>query len=237
MSLSENIKKSRTDCHLTQIQLAEKLSQALGTKVTNTSISNWEKGINQPDIDTILELCKILNKDANYFLDWENFINENNSLDELISLYKSLTPPNQNESINYMKYLKNKQINFELSENLVPYEVQILGQTAAGQPLEYGDTITKDISNLSDIPANADFALTVNGDSMEPQIKNGSIIYIHSQEDVENGTISIIEINGAVTCKKVYKENNQLKLVSLNEKYEPMIIDKGNVRILGKVIL
>lgn len=244
MSLSENIKKSRTDCHLTQIQLAEKLTQALGTKVTNTSISNWEKGINQPDIDTILELCKILNKDANYFLDWENFINENNNLDEVINLYKSLNLTNQTESINYMKYLKNKQDNnldnsSEASEELfvLKNKVQILGQTAAGKPLEYSDTITEDINNLSDVPANADFALTVKGDSMEPEIKNGSIIYIHSQEDVENGTISIVEIDGAVTCKKVYKKDNQLKLVSLNEKYEPMLIDKGNVRILGKVIL
>ena len=143
-----------------------------------------------------------------------------------------------------MKYLKNKQDNnldnsTETSEELfvLRNKVQILGQTAAGQPLEYSDTITEDINNLSDVPANADFALTVKGDSMEPEIKNGSIIYIHSQEDVENGTISIVEIDGAVTCKKVYKEDNQLKLVSLNEKYEPMLIDKGNVRILGKVIL
>lgn len=244
MSLSENIKKSRTDCHLTQMQLAEKLTQALGTKVTNTSISNWEKGINQPDIDTILELCKILNKDANYFLDWESFINENNNLDEVINLYKSLNLPNQTESINYMKYLKNKQDNnlannAEISDELymLKNQVHVLGQTAAGKPLDYGDSIVDDVNSLSDVPENANFALTVKGDSMEPLIKDGSIVYIHSQEDVENGTISIVEIDGAVTCKKVYKEDNQLKLISLNEKYEPMIIEKGNVRILGKVIL
>ena len=239
MALGENIKTSRIESHLTQKELAEKLTNSLGTKVTNTSISNWEKGINKPDIDTIFELCKILNKDANYFLDYYSFINETENIDYLIRTYKTLTPPNQEKSIDYMKYLKSTQGDMELAEEPIPYtsKVQILGQTAAGQPLMYGDTITRDISDLSDIPANADFALTVNGDSMEPLINNGSIIYIHSQEDVENGTISIVEIDGSVTCKKIYKEDNKLKLVSINEKYEPMLIDRGNVRILGKVIL
>lgn len=188
--------------------------------------------------DTITKLAKYFNVTLDYFYDEVEAEKEIKNR-EVLGIYNSLTFPNQEKSIDYMKYLKSTQGDTELGEDPVPYtaRVQILGQTAAGQPLMYGDTITRDISDLSDVPANADFALTVNGDSMEPLIKNGSIIYIHSQEDVENGTISIVELDGAVTCKKIYKEDNQLKLVSLNDKYEPMLIDKGDVRILGKVIL
>lgn len=228
----------------------KKVRELLNSSNKKTSIISKDTGIpyttldsiikeNTKDIkfDTITKLAKYFNVTLDYFYDEIEAEKELKNR-EVLGLYNSLTPPNQNESINYMKYLKSKQDNIEFAEEPIPYNtIHILGQTAAGQPLEYGDTITKDISNLSDIPANADFALTVNGDSMEPLIKNGSIIYIHSQEEVENGTISIIELDGAVTCKKVYKDNNQLKLVSLNEKYEPMIIDKGHVRILGKVIL
>jgi repressor LexA len=113
-------------------------------------------------------------------------------------------------------------------------EKYILGQTAAGQPLEYVDSF---IENADNAPKNADFGLTVKGDSMEPLIKNGSTVWVHSQPDVENGEIAIIEIDGAVTCKKVYKRNGALELHSLNPKYKPMIVSKGDVRILGKVLL
>ena len=72
---------------------------------------------------------------------------------------------------------------------------------------------------------------------MEPEIKNGQVIYIKSKPDVEDGSIAVVEIDGAVTCKKVYKWNDHIELQSLNIKYEPIIITGGNFRILGEVIL
>lgn len=72
---------------------------------------------------------------------------------------------------------------------------------------------------------------------MEPDIKNGQLIYVKQQPDVENGTIAVVEIDGAVTCKKVYKWADHIELHSLNTTYEPIIITKGNFKILGKVIL
>ncbi len=209
--------------------------------ISPSSLSRYISGKMSPKITTIQVIADLYGINPVWLMGYDvpKYSDKKETI-EVINLYKSLTPPHRVESINYMKYLKNNQNNLkETSDELyvLKNRVKILGQTAAGQPIEYGDTIVKDINSISDVPDNADFALTVNGDSMEPLIKNGSILYIHAQEDVENGTISIIEINGAVTCKKVYKEENKLKLVSINEKYEPMIIDKGNVRILGKVIL
>lgn len=66
MTLSENIKKARIENKLTQTQLANLLTEN-GCKVTNATISNWELNISEPNADTILLLCKLLNKDANYF--------------------------------------------------------------------------------------------------------------------------------------------------------------------------
>lgn len=240
----------------TQDTLCEAYTLKTKRKLLKSSISQYENGKQIPEIPELISFAKFFDVTVDYLLglsdvmisnfvltikDLEKVLNKLSDNDKLLAkpyiekLYKSVygidLTNNNNEFSSEISYTLK-----EISENYHS-NIKILGQTAAGQPLEYGDTITEDISNLSDVPANANFALTVNGDSMEPQIKNGSIIYIHSQEEVENGTISIIEINGAVTCKKVYKENNQLKLVSLNEKYEPIIIEKGNVRILGKVIL
>lgn len=67
MNLSENLKKLRKEKGLSQEQLAEKLN------VTRQSVSKWESGIVYPEMDKIVELCKIfdlnmddlVNKDIN----------------------------------------------------------------------------------------------------------------------------------------------------------------------------
>ena len=57
----ETIRNARKALGLTQRQL----SQQLG--VSNTSVSNWEKGLSRPDADMIQKLCAALHLQANDF--------------------------------------------------------------------------------------------------------------------------------------------------------------------------
>ena len=57
----EVIRNARKALGLTQRQLAELLS------VSNTSVSNWEKGLSRPDADMIQKLCVHLHLQANDF--------------------------------------------------------------------------------------------------------------------------------------------------------------------------
>lgn len=57
----EKIRNARKSLGLTQRQLAEQLG------VSNTSISNWEKGLSRPDADMIQNLCSILRLQPNDF--------------------------------------------------------------------------------------------------------------------------------------------------------------------------
>ncbi len=220
-------------------------------------ISMIEKNINPrnnkpivPTLETFAKVSHAMNMELNELLkllDTDQLVYVSPEQTELekeytsvLTLYSSLNKKNRQESVKYMTYLKNTDNDCELQEESYPYiienTVKLLGQTAAGSPIEYPDEgcFTE---SVSDVPKGANFALVVNGDSMEPLIKNKSIIYIHKQEDVENGTIAVVEIDGCVTCKKVYREDNKLRLVSINEKYDDMIFEDGNIKILGKVIL
>lgn len=197
-----------------------------------TTFTEWYKGNIYPRIDKIEML-------ANYFgIKKSDLIEErkkeNTKIEDpnqyVLDLYNSLTPENQMNTVSYMRALK-------LVNKPNKPRVQILGQTAAGKPIEYGDSYAQDIDDISNIPDNADYALVVNGDSMEPDIKNGQLIYVKECPDVENGAIAIVEVDGAVTCKKVYKWKDHIELHSLNTTYQPIIITAGNFRILGKVIL
>lgn len=61
MEFGEKLRLARKSCRMTQKELAE----AVGAK--HNSISNWEKGQNQPDAETIRLLCRALGVEANYF--------------------------------------------------------------------------------------------------------------------------------------------------------------------------
>ena len=60
------IRESRQKMRLTQAQLAEAL------KTTQGTIGKYEREELQPNIETIIELCKILKISADYLLGIEN---------------------------------------------------------------------------------------------------------------------------------------------------------------------
>ena len=55
----ETIRNARKVLGLTQRQLSEQLG------VSNTSVSNWEKGLSRPDADMIQKLCRVLQLQPN----------------------------------------------------------------------------------------------------------------------------------------------------------------------------
>lgn len=58
-SIGKNIRRLRTDCHMTQDTLAERLF------VSRQTVSNYETGKSNPDIDTLTKLAEIFETDVN----------------------------------------------------------------------------------------------------------------------------------------------------------------------------
>lgn len=61
--IGARIRKFREDRGYSQIELA----QLIG--VSNSRVSNWEQGINRPDADILVDLCKTLNVSPSDLLD------------------------------------------------------------------------------------------------------------------------------------------------------------------------
>ena len=61
--IGARIRKFREDRGYSQIELA----QLIG--VSNSRVSNWEQGINRPDADILVDLCKTLNVSPSELLD------------------------------------------------------------------------------------------------------------------------------------------------------------------------
>lgn len=226
-------KSLRTGYGFTQDTLAEAYSKRFQQKMLKSSISQYENGKQLPEIPYLINWASFFDVTLDYLLGLSDVKVEHFIL-SIKDLEKVLNKLSYDDKQTAKKYLD------ELYDKIYPSyasNVKILGQTAAGKPIEYGDSYAQDVDDVSNIPDNADYALVVNGDSMEPLIKNGQLIYVKECPDVENGDIAIVEVDGAVTCKKVYKWAKHIELHSLNTAYEPIIITAGNFRILGKVIL
>lgn len=128
--------------------------------------------------------------------------------------------------------------------NIIPLpetkEIPLLGTIACGEPILAEENI-EDYVKL-DKTVNAEFALRCKGDSMiGARIRNGDIVYIHQQEDVENGEIAAVLIGNEATLKKVYKypEKNMLVLKPANPEYEDFIYtgaELEEIKILGKAV-
>ena len=81
--------------------------------------------------------------------------------------------------------------------------------------------------------AEADYALRINGDSMEPKYRSGDILLIQTAESVEEGELGIFVLDGSGYFKKYGGDH----LISLNPKYPPIRLkDFENVSCCGRVV-
>ena len=115
--------------------------------------------------------------------------------------------------------------------------VPLLGAIAAGQPI-YAEETMDDVE--CDGAPSCDFALRVKGDSMVgARILDGDLVFIRRQDDVEDGQIAAVIVDGEATLKRVYHVKNGLQLLSENPRFPPMMFtldEYGSIRILGRAV-
>ena len=123
--------------------------------------------------------------------------------------------------------------------------VPILGSAACGEPIYKPGDGTEFISVEDDLPC--DFALIAQGDSMTgDRIYSGDIVFIRSQDHVQDGEIAAVALDNEVTLKHVRRlrgpDGNVVftQLLPSNPAYSPIDIggegETRMVRILGKAV-
>lgn len=122
-------------------------------------------------------------------------------------------------------------------------KIPVLGFVRAGIPIEAVEEIL-DYEEISSAMASQGnfFALSIKGDSMEPKISAGDVVIVRQQENVDNGDLAVVLVNGSdATVKKFYKTENGIKLISTNPKYDPFFFSPSEVeslpvQVIGKVV-
>lgn len=121
--------------------------------------------------------------------------------------------------------------------------IPVVGDVAAGYP-HFANEEILDYEEVDHryIEQGKLYGLRIAGDSMEPEIKKGSIAIVRYQNDADNGDVIIVKVNGEnATCKRLQKHDDGIALLSNNPKYPVFFytakeINSLPVRIIGKVL-
>lgn len=124
--------------------------------------------------------------------------------------------------------------------NMIP--LPLVGTVRAGLPILAVDNIERyvhvDSSYL--VKSKEYFVLRITGDSMNLELKEGTLAVIEKTNEIEDGNIAVVAINGdEATIKKVQFAGEGIMLVPMsnNPKYKATFyhMEKDEVHIIGKL--
>lgn len=81
------------------------------------------------------------------------------------------------------------------------------------------------------------FFLRVTGDSMAPQIQEGDLALVHSQDTIQSGQLGVVLLeDDEATLKRVVFSGKSVILQPFNSAYSPVVLHGDACRILGRVV-
>ena len=200
-----------------------------------TTVRDWLKGITYPRIGKIELLANYFNINKSDLI--ENKISTAQSdslLEKITNTARKLNTDNKKIVLRTSEELWESQneeetkIN-EVSEVISLYQVEVVSETAAACGFNYGfgyDDTDRETIEVDEQPPRHDIATKVSGDSMQPDYQDGDILYLVDKGlTTYNGDLAVIAYGDRSYFKKIYTENGRLRLVSLNDKYEDIILD------------
>ena len=219
MNQPEKLKALRKELKMTQKDIADQLG------ISYQAYSAWERGVKEPSKEKIKRLEQILRVPKGYFTETE-----------IVRLYNVLSNKGQNQVLEYTRRLVQEESRkiVTVSENL--YEYHVYEKMSAGIGASVYDNRNYDTVYFNEELAH-DFASWVSGDSMEPKYHNDSVALIRETGFDYDGAVYAVVWNSQTFIKKVYREEEGLRLVSINKAYKDIYISYDeNPRIVGKIV-
>ena len=213
----DKLKQKREELGLEQQELAELIG------VSKQAYFKWEKGLSKPTKENIAKLEKVLKVSEGYLTE-----------DEISSLYKQLTEPNQEKAITYVRDLVASQKVISIAEKRSEYHVYEKLSAGIGASV-YGDLDYDVVYYNEELPH--DFASWVDGNSMEPTYQNGEVALIRETGFDYDGAVYAVVWDSQTYIKKVYREKEGLRLVTINKDYPDKFAPfDENPRVVGKIV-
>ena len=230
--IGERIKAARTNKNLTQGEFAK----LIGAKSASV-VSSWDMGVAKPDCERLAAICQVLGVTPDNLLGFQSDAYTTSEI-SVIHKYRALDDRGRT--------VVNNILNTEyeiVCAAVQKKKARVIRLDYYTMPASAGTGTFLDSEEAIDIfvpecaeAEEADFVLSVSGDSMEPTFHDGDKIYISKQDAINVGEIGIFVINGDAYVKEL----GNGKLISHNEKYKPITLKSDDSifccgRVLGVV--
>lgn len=234
--IAENITHFRKQRGITQKELAKEVGITASTMTDYMKLRSAPSfgviqkladyfGVKKSDIDTTFK-----EESTNSLPDAPDSLTQQimDKVVQLITPNKKIVLRTSEELLESQKNEEETKVN-EVSEVISLYKVEVVSETAAASGFNYGfgyDDTDRETIEVDEQPPRHDIATKVSGDSMQPDYQDGDILYLVDKGlTTYNGDLAVIAYGDRSYFKKIYTENGRLRLVSLNDKYEDIILD------------
>ncbi len=242
--IGRKIAEARKRLDITQAQLAELMGE-FGIQIQTPGVNKWESGVSVPNAYQLVALCYALDVEGGleYFtgpvMPKREILNTQGQ--RLLNSYREFLESNPKYTINHHVVM------IEMPVSLLP--------ASAG----FGDYLDDENMEHREFPASAvpdgaDFAVPVDGDSMEPLYHDGQLAWIQLTPNLNVGDVGLFVVDGHGYIK-TYDEREpeedtysdyldadgvlhpQIVLISQNSAYQPKIITPSmSFRVVGRVL-
>ncbi len=242
MGFGEQLRRRREELGISRAQLAERLG------VSRSAVGNYETGVSAPKEEVLLRLFDALHVDPNYLYrdSFRSSAQFSCSGDErsLLEKYRALS-------------LTGRQTVHTLVDSLVGWQTELQSEAPEVEPrmiplyrspaaAGYAAPVFGEDFELlpvtGTVPAGAELAVRIQGDSMEPRITDGDVVYVN-HDPLRNGDVGIFCVDGDMLCKQYYRDPlGVVYLFSLNRRRADadVVFPRGSGRSLtcfGRVMM
>lgn len=226
---SKWLKTYRAEQNLSRPELAQRLCARVHSEreISQYTIGNWEQGKATPDIEVMLGVFRlagvqdpyalVLGKSFKYHLNQAG-VDELDRTARILEQVPDFQPAKQQVAKRILRFFQQPV------------------SAGFGNFLDGGEYVEEAVGD--EVPAEADYAVRISGNSMEPRFVDRQWIYVEeSPRPLQAGDIGIFLYDSEAYCKSFACENEQVVLVSLNEAYKPIPVQMPEeLRVLGKVV-
>lgn len=205
-------------------------------EVAESTIQRIESGTRKPSFEVMLKLGEVFNCPASDIFT-DKSIEDFSLLDsekELIRKYNALDEHGRSV-VDFILNAEYQRCTAEIEEEEAPKTKIIpLFTAAAGKDEQVDNTPFRDYE--VDADSKAEFAVKINGDSMEPELRDGEVV-LCVRRKAEIGEIAVIMVNGFLYVKQYIADSfGNIYLRSLNRQRKDLDVDimaSGNDTVTG----
>lgn len=223
MFSANSLKERRLELGLSQVDVSNLL------KINRSSYNSWETGRAKPNQKHLAKLATIFDVPETYF----------ESEHKIVTNFLQLNEKNQLKAEAYVEKLLTKQQAEENKViNLIAYNVIKNVALAAGPGYGFDDEYETEVVYSDEQHSGFDIAAWIDGTSMEPKYLDGEVALIRSTGFDYDGAVYALAWEGKTYIKKLYREPEGFRMVSINKKGNPdrFIPYEDDFRIVGKVV-